>query len=129
VLADCSPSVGAAIDTGHFAFLGCDLLDVARTLAPRAMHVHLKVVQRAGRGARWLRRFEHRYHMDAALPGPRDQLDRFLPALRAQGYSGTLAIEHEDPSPSVAMLAAYRDRALGILGESHAPAMWESAHA
>ena len=34
-----SPAVGAVIDTGHFAFLGCDLAAAARLLGPRTLHV------------------------------------------------------------------------------------------
>src|SRR4029077_12307422 len=44
----CSPAVGAAIDTGHFAFLGCNLAAAARLLGRRTLPVHLKGVRRAG---------------------------------------------------------------------------------
>jgi sugar phosphate isomerase/epimerase len=120
VLRDVSPAVGAAIDTGHFAFLGCGLEEVARRLGPRTVHVHLKVVQRPGRGERLVRRVRRQYRMEPALPGPGDQLDAFVAALRAAGYAGLLAIEHEEELPSPGTLAAYRAR-LAALGAQPAP--------
>jgi sugar phosphate isomerase/epimerase len=110
VLAAASPAVGVNVDTGHFAFLGCDLTQVARALGPRTLNVHLKVVRRPGRLELLRRRLQRRYHMEPALPRPGDGLDGFIAALADAGYRGLLAIEHEAGSAD-ADLATYRDRA------------------
>ena len=110
-LDDCSPAVGAAIDTGHFAFLGCDLAAAARLLGPRVLHVHLKVVRRPPVAARLLRQLRKRHQMEPALPGPGDELDAFASALRAAGYAGMLAVEHEGGDDLSDALTRYRRRA------------------
>jgi sugar phosphate isomerase/epimerase len=94
-LRPCSRSVGAAIDVGHFVFLGYDLAAVARELGPRTLHVHLKAVRQPTRVERWFRQAQRRYRMDPAPPGFGDGLDRFVPALGAAGYDGLLAVEDE----------------------------------
>jgi sugar phosphate isomerase/epimerase len=118
VLPGCSPAIGIAIDTGHFAFLGLDLAAVARALGPSTVHVHLKVVVPEGRLARIRRRWRRQYRMPAARPGPADGLDAFLPALAAAGYRGLLAIEHEADGAADAVaagIAHYRARVAEIL--------------
>src|SRR5262249_60840686 len=90
-----SPAVGAVIDTGHLAFLGCDLAAAARLLGRRTLHVHLKLVRRPAAAARLLRQLRKRYQMEPSLPGPGDGLDAFAGALRAARYDGMLAVEHE----------------------------------
>jgi sugar phosphate isomerase/epimerase len=97
-LQDTSPAVGVAIDTGHFAYRGCDLARVARALGRRTVHVHLKVVRRPGPLDRAIHRYRRRYQMPPALPGAGDGLDAFADALAAAGYRGLLAIEAEGPS-------------------------------
>ena len=109
-IAGCSPAIGAAIDTGHFAFLGCRLGAAARRLGTRTLHVHLKAVRRPWPGERLLRRVGRRYRLEPARPSAGDQLDVFLRTLRALGYRGTLAIEHEDAAASPADVRAYVDR-------------------
>jgi sugar phosphate isomerase/epimerase len=106
-----SPAVGAVIDTGHFAFLGCDLAAAARLLGRRTLHVHLKVVRRPAIAARLLRRLRKRHHMEPSLPGPGDGLDAFVSALRAAGYAGMLAVEHEGRDDLSDALTRYRQRA------------------
>jgi len=120
VLADASPAIGVAIDTGHFAFLGLDLAAVARTLGPRAVDVHVKVVRPENGFARLLRRRARRFHMNPALPGPDDQLDRFLPALAATGYAGPLVVEHEDGEAPDAHALLYRARLAPLLADTAA---------
>ena len=107
----CSPAVGAAIDTGHFAFLGCDLAAAARLLGRRVLHVHLKVVRRPAVAARLLRQVRKRHQMEPLLPGPGDGLDSFASALRADGYAGMLAVEHEGRDDLSEALTRYRCRA------------------
>jgi sugar phosphate isomerase/epimerase len=110
-----SPAVGVNIDTGHFAFLGCDLEEAARALGARTMNVHLKVVKRPGRLEVLRRRFQRRYRMEPALPRPGDGLDGFVAALADAGYHGMLAVEHESPSAE-ADLAVYHARACELVG-------------
>jgi sugar phosphate isomerase/epimerase len=110
-LEGCSPAVGAAIDTGHFAFLGCDLASVARQLGRRTLHVHLKVVRCPFAAARLVRRLRKQHHMEPSLPGPGDGLDAFAAALRAADYTGMLAVEHEGQVDLPAALGRFRRRA------------------
>jgi len=112
----CSPAVGAVIDTGHFAFLGCDLAAAARLLGRRTLHVHLKVVRRPAAAARLLRQLRKRHHMEPSLPGPGDGLDAFAAALRAAGYAGMLAVEHEGRDDLSDALTRYRRRAETLAG-------------
>jgi sugar phosphate isomerase/epimerase len=114
-LAACSPAVGAAIDVGHFAFLGYDLAAVARELGPRTLHVHLKAVRRSTRVERWLRRRQRKFRMESAMPGFGDGLDRFVPALAASGYRGLLAIEDESEGGDGRMLPRWQHRAEALL--------------
>ena len=114
-LADASPAVGVNIDTGHFAFLGCDLAEAARMLGGRTLNVHLKVVRAPGRLELFRRRFQKRYTMEPALPRPGDGLDTFIATLADAGYGGLLAIEHESPRAE-AELAVCRDRARDLVG-------------
>ena len=116
-LASASPAVGVNIDTGHFAFLGCDLSAAARMLGRRTFNVHLKVVRAPGRLEVFRRRFQKRYTMEPALPRPGDGLDAFIGALADAGYRGLLAIEHESPRAE-AELAVYRDRARQLVGRA-----------
>lgn len=111
----CSPAIGVNVDTGHFAFLGCDLAAVARTLGPRTFNVHLKTVTVPGRLGRWHKRMRRDHHMAAALPGPRDGLDGFVAALRDTGYDGMLAIEHEAPELRLSELAQFHARGTELL--------------
>ena len=113
-LEGCSPAVGAAIDTGHFAFLGCNLVTVARLLGRRTLHVHLKVVRRPFAAGRVLRRLRKRHHMEPSLPGPVDGLDAFAAALRLAGYAGMLAVEHEGEVDLPDALGRYRRRAQAL---------------
>lgn len=122
-LAGCSHAVGAAIDTGHFAFLGCDLAAAARLLAHRTLHVHLKAVRRPSAAARLLRRVRRRYAMEPAAPGAGDGLDAFLSALRAAGYGGMLAVEHEGQDDLPGALACYRRRAATFAAGAAPPAI------
>jgi sugar phosphate isomerase/epimerase len=115
-LEGCSPAVGAAIDTGHFAFLGCNLAAVARLLGRRTLHVHLKVVRRPFAAGRLLRRLRKRHHMEPSLPGPVDGLDTFAAALRVAGYGGMLAVEHEGEVDLPDALGRYRRRAEALAG-------------
>jgi sugar phosphate isomerase/epimerase len=128
-LEDCSPAVGAAIDTGHFAFLGCDLAAAARLLGRRTLHVHLKVVHRPFAAARLLQRFRKRHHMEPSLPGPVDGLDAFVSALRTAGYAGMLAVEHEGQVDLPGALALYRQRAEALAGRVTPEAAREVLHA
>jgi sugar phosphate isomerase/epimerase len=114
-LAACSPAVGAAIDVGHFAFLGYDLAAVARELGPRTLHVHVKAVRRASWLERWQRRRRRQFRMDGSEPGPGDGLDRFVAALRASGYRGMLAIEDESNGGDGRMLPRWQERARALL--------------
>ena len=118
-LASASPAVGVNIDTGHFAFLGCDLSAAARMLGGRTFNVHLKVVRAPGRLEVFRRRFQKRYTMEPALPRPGDGLDAFIGALADAGYRGLLAIEHESPRAE-SELAVYRDRARQLVGRAFA---------
>jgi sugar phosphate isomerase/epimerase len=128
-LDDCSPAVGAAIDTGHFAFLGCDLAAAARLLGRRTLHVHLKVVRRPSAAGRLLRRYRKRHHMEPSLPGPRDGLEAFAAALRAAGYAGMLAVEHEGTDDLPAALDRYRRRAEMLARDGTVPAPPEAVRA
>src|SRR5262249_45417562 len=107
-LDECSPAVGAAIDTGHFAFLGCDLAAAARLLGRRVLHVHLKVVRRPAVAARLLQQLRKRHQMVPSLPGPGDGLEAFASALRGAGYAGMLAVEHEGHDDLSHALTPYR---------------------
>ena len=106
-LAGCSPAVGAALDTGHFAFLGYDLGDVAWALGARTLHVHLKVVRVPGRLARLVRRARRRHRMEPDVPHDGDGLGRLVALLAQEGYDGLLAIEHEGDASA---LVRYRER-------------------
>src|SRR5262249_19832366 len=110
-LDECSPAVGAAIDTGHFAFLGCDLAAAARLLGRRVPPVHLQAVRRPAVAARLLQQLRKRHQMEPSLPGPSDGLDAFASALRAAGYAGMLAVEHEGRDDLSDALTRYRCRA------------------
>jgi sugar phosphate isomerase/epimerase len=125
----CSPAVGAAIDTGHFAFLGCDLAATATLLGQRVLHVHLKVVRPPFAATRLLRRWRKRHHMEPSLPGPGDGLDRFAAALRAAGYGGMLAVEHEGTDDLADALGRYRRRAQVLAGDSPMPPAPEAVRA
>jgi sugar phosphate isomerase/epimerase len=127
-LEGCSPAVGLAIDTGHFAFLGRDLASVAHELGPRALHVHLKVVRAPGRLERYARRVRREFRLKCTTPGPDDRLDRFLTALRATGYDGLLAVEHEVDGDPTAALAAYCQRVDPMLARLD-PRWWIPAEA
>jgi sugar phosphate isomerase/epimerase len=127
-LAACSPATGAAIDVGHFAFLGYDLAAVARELGPRTMHVHLKAVARPTRLERVRRRMRRQYRMEAVPPGPDDALDGFVAVLRAQGYRGLLAIEDETNGGDGRMLPGWQARAAALVGGGAASGR-EVAHA
>ncbi|HEX5950227.1 MAG TPA: sugar phosphate isomerase/epimerase family protein [Actinomycetota bacterium] len=69
------------LDTSHAAVARLDPVDAARRLAPRLRHVHLS--NNAGRG--W----------DSHLPVDEGvlELDRFLDALRTDGFGGTISLE------------------------------------
>jgi sugar phosphate isomerase/epimerase len=121
-LDDCSPAVGAAIDTGHFAFLGCDLAAAARLLGRRTLHVHLKLVRRPSAATRLLRRYRKHHHMEPSLPGPGDGLEAFAAALRAAGYASMLAVEHEGTENLPDALDRYRRRAEMLAGSGTVPA-------
>lgn len=110
-----SPLVGVNIDTGHFAFLGCDPAEAARLLGARTMNVHLKTVWRPGRLELLRRRLSKRYRMEPALPRPGDGLDAFVAALADAGYGGLLAVEHEAPGAE-AELILFRERAEALVG-------------
>jgi len=114
-LAPCVPGLGAAIDSGHFAFLGYDAAAAARDLGERAIHVHAKVVRRPGALERSLRRVRRRYRMDAGTPGDGDGFDALVATLGAGGYRGLLAIEDEGDGDRDATLARYRDRLTGLV--------------
>jgi sugar phosphate isomerase/epimerase len=120
-LASCSPSVGAAIDVGHFAFLGYDPAAVARALGPRTLHVHLKAIRRPTPLARWLRRRQRRFRLDAVPPGRGDGLERFVRALGACGYRGMLAIEDESNGGDGRMLEPWRERVNALIDPWIAP--------
>ncbi|MEW6271954.1 MAG: sugar phosphate isomerase/epimerase [Thermodesulfobacteriota bacterium] len=121
-LASCSPAVGVNIDTGHFAFLGCDLIEVAERLGARTFNVHLKAVRPPGRIGLWRRRLNRAYRMDAALPGEGDGLNGFVAALRHTGYAGMLAIEHEAAELSLHDLEQWVARGLELTSVEHTEA-------
>jgi sugar phosphate isomerase/epimerase len=125
----CSSAVGAAIDTGHFAFLGCDLAAAASLLGPRALHVHLKVVRPPSGLTRLFRRWRKRHHMEPELPRPGDGLDPFAAALRAAGYAGMLAVEHEGVDDLLDALGRYRRRAEMLAGGVPTPPAPEAVRA
>lgn len=95
VLDGCSPAIGVNIDTGHFAYLGCDLAEAAALLGARTFNVHLKAVRPPGTLGRWRQRFGRDRRMQAELPGDGDGLGTFVAALGRAGYRGMLAVEHE----------------------------------
>ena len=128
-LAACSPAVGATIDTGHLMFLGCDLVAAARVLAGRTFHVHLKVVRRPSATARLLARLRRRHSMEPALPGCDDGLDGFVSVMRAAGYDGMLAVEHEGEDDLAGALACYRRRAASLVGNGAPRSIAEAAGA
>lgn len=117
VLARRSPEVGINIDTGHFAFLGCDLSQVAAALGPRTMNVHLKTVRPPGRAALAIRRWRRQHRMEPTLPGAGDRLDSFVAALGSSGYDGMLAVEHEAETLRLDDLKLYRARAASLLAD------------
>ncbi len=131
-LAQCSPAVGAAIDVGHFAFLGYDPAAVAHELGARTLHVHLKAVQCPTRIERMLQRARRQYRLQSVPPGPDDRLDGFVPALAAHGYDGFLAIEEEGGGGSGGLLPRWQERARSLVAAA-APelpsAVGEWAHA
>src|SRR4029450_6234105 len=118
----CSSAGGAAIDTGHFAFLGCDLAAAACLLGRRTLRVHLKVVRRPSAATRLLRRYRKHHHMEPSLPGPGDGLDAFAAALRAAGYASMLSVEHEGTENLPDALDRYRRRAEMLAGSGTVPA-------
>jgi sugar phosphate isomerase/epimerase len=118
-LAGCSSAVGAAIDVGHFAFLGYEPGAVARELGARTLHVHLKAVRRPSAVERLIQRARRQYRMQAAAPGDGDGLDRFVGALAAHGYHGLLAIEDEGNGGDGRLLGAWYARARGLLADGH----------
>jgi sugar phosphate isomerase/epimerase len=115
-LAPCSPAVGAAIDVGHFAFLGYEPAAVARELGSRALHVHLKAVRRPGRIERMMQRARHQHRMETMPPSPEDELDAFVAALGNAGYQGLLAIEDEGNGGDGRMLGRWQERARALVG-------------
>jgi sugar phosphate isomerase/epimerase len=127
-LAICSPAIGAAIDVGHFAFLGYDLASVARELGARTHHVHLKAVRRPSAVERMIQRARRHYRMEAAAPSDGDGLDGFVEALSAHGYRGLLAIEDEGNGGDGAMLASWHARARALQAACNGAAP-EAAHA
>jgi len=68
-------------------------------------------VRRPPVAARLLRQLRKRHQMEPALPGPGDELDAFASALRAAGYAGMLAVEHEGGDDLSDALTRYRRRA------------------
>jgi sugar phosphate isomerase/epimerase len=129
-LAPCSGAVGAAIDVGHFAFLGYDPAAVADELGDRTLHVHLKAVQRPTRIERMIQRARRQYRLQSVPPGPDDRLDGFVSALAAHGYDGLLAIEEEGGGGGH-LLPRWQERARSLLADApdFAPAVGEWAHA
>lgn len=116
-LAPCSPSLGAAIDVGHFAFLGYRPAAAVRELEGRVLHVHLKAVRRPGRLARMMQRARHQHRMQSLPPNATDdELDPFVGALAEAGYTGLLAIEDEGNGGDGRMLARWQERARGLVG-------------
>jgi sugar phosphate isomerase/epimerase len=117
-LHDASPAVGVNVDTGHFAFLGCDLGDVAARLGPRTLNVHLKAVQAPGRFELAWRRFRKYRKLDAALPGPSDGFAELAAGLRRVEYAGMLAVEHEADGIRSVDLGRYRARAMELVTDA-----------
>jgi sugar phosphate isomerase/epimerase len=126
-IADASPAIGAAIDTGHFAFLGYDLGEVGCMLGSRTLHVHLKVVRPVGWLERVFRRRRRQLRMPPGRPGDGDGLDGFVDALGHAGYRGFLAIEDERDGSVDASLPRYCDRAHALTARWQ-PAVAEQAH-
>lgn len=120
-LADASPAVGVNIDTGHFAFLGCDLQAVGERLGARTLNVHLKAVRTPGRLARLAHRLRKEHRMPPALPGAGDGFTPFVAALRAAGYGGMLAVEHEADGVRLDDLRRYRERGAALVAAAAAP--------
>lgn len=114
----CSDAVGVNIDTGHFAYLGCDLERAATRLGSRTWNVHLKVVRTAGRLERWLRARRREYAMEAVLPGPNDGLEPFVTALGRSGYAGMLAVEHEASQLDLRALESFRARGQELIAQA-----------
>jgi sugar phosphate isomerase/epimerase len=91
------------LDTSHAAVAGLDLLEALRALRGRLAHVHLS--NNAGKG--W---DSHLPVTEGVLP-----LDRFLAALAADRYAGTISLELDlrrylaDPTELRRILVANRE--------------------
>jgi sugar phosphate isomerase/epimerase len=112
-LADASPLVGAALDTGHLAAAGGDPGDAMTLLGDRLFDVHLKAVDVAPRLQRWLWR---RPRMATRTIDADDTaLAAFVAALFHAGWEGLVAIEDERPEVPLAELHASLRAATGML--------------
>ena len=100
LLRDTDPTlVGLCLDTGHVAYGGGDVGDIARTHARRVRHVHLKDLRREVRADALARRlgFREAVGLDVFAPLGEGSLDLrgTLEALRDADYSGWLIVEQD----------------------------------
>jgi inosose dehydratase len=108
-----SRALGLCVDTGHLVYGGADPVEVVAAYGPRVRYVHLKDVDgsalaRARReGLGFLDAL--RAYVFCGLGRGSADLDGFMAALRAAGFSGWLVIE-EDTSPDPPLRAARRNR-------------------
>jgi inosose dehydratase len=91
--------VGLCLDTGHIAYGGGDIADIARRHAGRIRHVHLKDVRDDVRASAVARGIEFRDAVgeDVFAPLGEGSLDLrgVLSALDGAGYSGWLIVEQD----------------------------------
>ena len=86
-LAGLSKSVGATLDTGHFASCGYDPLDAVRKLGSHLKLVHLKDVKAAGG------------EVNVLLGRGIARIAEVMEELRKQNYQGLVAIDYEKEGP------------------------------
>ena len=103
VLDKCSQSIGACIDTGHFAIAGYDTVEAARMLADRLYHVHLKDTD----GQKCVQ-------FGTGLAN----ISGFLAVVAESECTGMLSVEHEtayDPSDDIEHNLEYAEKVLKSL--------------
>jgi sugar phosphate isomerase/epimerase len=100
------PMFGATVDTGWWATQGYDAARAIEELGERVSHVHLKDVLATGEP-----------HETCRFGRGIVPIERCIEAMRASGYAGAIAVEHEpetfDPSDDIRAMRAELEARLG----------------
>lgn len=91
------PELGITFDTGNFAYFGQNALEAFEQLKPFICHVHLKDRKDTGReGEKALKALDGKMLYPSAVGSGEMPIREILTALKQNGYSGGVLIEHFD---------------------------------